>query len=406
MNDSRVTTVDSRRSRVDGRSRVFGRRVLVGLAGILGVVLLPVRAIDAHKGITSKYTYNDDVYPILRDKCGRCHAEGGPAPMSLLKYDIGSGGAAAWAESIRENLVSEAMPPWYADPTGPAVKNNHALTARELDIVVTWATGGTPRGDMNHMPANAPIRNEWTFGTPDLAITMDKPFTLGPGTMRDTMDVTLPSGLTETKWVRAADLLPGTPSMVRRATVSVENGSVLAAWEPGDDTTPAPGGTAFRIPAGARLHLQIHYKKVWGDEQQEKSDRSTIGLYFTDEPLSGKDIQSFAIDGPAGEADPTERTFTSALPRGGRVLAVRPQVDQPYSTVEIDAVAGSGRRVPLLKLRSVRPEWPRRYWLADPVELPAGTKIEVKVTPGDPDSGPLGAAVKSPLQMALDFVPQ
>ena len=26
--------------------------------------------IDAHKGITSKYTYNDDVYPILRDKCG------------------------------------------------------------------------------------------------------------------------------------------------------------------------------------------------------------------------------------------------------------------------------------------------------------------------------------------------
>jgi hypothetical protein len=44
--------------------------------------------------------------------------------------------------------------------------------------------------------------------------------------------------------------------------------------------------------------------------------------------------------------------------------------------------------------------------LADPVELPAGTKIEVKVTPGDPDSGPLMAAVKSPLQVALDFVPQ
>ena len=69
-------------------------------------------------------------------------------------------------------------------------------------------------------------------------------------------------------------------------------------------------------------------------------------------------------------------------------------------------MAASGRRVPLLKLRAARPEWPRRYWLADPVELPAGTKIEVKLTPGDPDSGPLMAPVKSPLQLALDIVPQ
>ena len=54
--------------------------------------------------------------------------------------------------------------------------------------------------------------------------------------------------------------------------------------------------------------------------------------------------------------------------------------------------------MPLLKLRGVRPEWPRRYWLADPVELPAGTKVEVKLVPGDPNSGPLMAAVKSPLR--------
>ena len=88
------------------------------------------------------------------------------------------------------------------------------------------------------------------------------------------------------------------------------------------------------------------------------------------------------------------------------MLALRPQVDQPYASVSIEAVAASGRHVPLLKLRGIRPEWPRRYWLTDPVELPAGTKIEVKLVPGDPNSGPLTAAVKSPLQIGLDFVPQ
>lgn len=375
---------------------------------VAGIVILSFFATttDAHKGITSKYTFNDDVYPILQNKCGRCHAEGGAAPMSLLKYDVDSGGAAAWAESIRENLVSEAMPPWYADPTGPAVKNNHPLTARELDIIVTWATGGTPQGDLNKKPKPAPIRVDWTLGKPDVTFQTDRPVTLGPGVMQDSAEFTIPTNFTEAKWVRAVDLLPGTPSMVRRATISVDGGPVLAVWEPGDEAIATPGGSAFKIPAGAKLHAQIFYKKNWNEEQQAKSDTSTIGLYTTDAPLSGKEIQSFAIDGPPGEAATEARSFNGTLTTGGRVVALRPQVDIPYSTVDVQAIAASGRRVPLLKLRAVRPEWPRRYWLADPIELPSGTKIEVTVTPGDPDSGPLGAAVKSPLQIALDVVPQ
>ena len=55
---------------------------IVWLAGAIGMAMFAATTIDAHKGVTSKYTYNDDVYPILRDKCGRCHTDGGPAPMS------------------------------------------------------------------------------------------------------------------------------------------------------------------------------------------------------------------------------------------------------------------------------------------------------------------------------------
>ena len=102
-----------------------------------GSLSIGIASVHAHKAVTSKYTYTEEVFPILRDKCGRCHAEGGAAPMSLLSYKDGSGGAVAWAESIREMLVSQAMPPWYADPAGPAVKNNHSLTPRELDVLVT-----------------------------------------------------------------------------------------------------------------------------------------------------------------------------------------------------------------------------------------------------------------------------
>src|SRR5262249_62216694 len=88
---------------------------LVSSVAAVAVAVIATATIDAHKGVTSKYTYNDDVYPILRDKCGKCHAEGGSAPMSLLKYSIDAGGAAAWAESIPENLGCEAVAAWEVD---------------------------------------------------------------------------------------------------------------------------------------------------------------------------------------------------------------------------------------------------------------------------------------------------
>ncbi len=376
--------------------------VLLSAAGTALWMLVAATGIDAHKGNTSKYTYNDDIYPLLRDKCGRCHVDGGPTPMSLLTYQE-NGGAVAWAQSIREMLVAGAMPPWYADPTGPAVKNNHVLAPRELDMLITWATGGTPQGDLHKKPAPSVAHAQWPLGTPDLVLPMKQEYTLAAGVMENTADFTIPTSFTETRWLKAADLLPGTPSMVRQATIAVENGQVLAVWEPGDNPAMAPGGTAFEIPAGAMLHLEMRYKKGWQDEQVAKSDRSTVGLYFTDEPLSGKAIESFVVDAPSGESP---KSFGAALTTAGRVLAIRPRVDQPYASVEVLAVAPSGRKVPLLRLRAVRPEWPRRYWLADAIDLPKGTRIEVTITPGDPDSGPLGTPVTSPLRFALDLIAQ
>ena len=91
-------------------------------------------------------------------------------------------------------------------------------------------------------------------------------------------DFSLPTKLSVTKWVRAADLLPGTPSMVRDAVISIANGPVLALWVAGDETVAAPDGAAFRLPPGATLRLQIHYKKPWQEAQTAMSDRSTVGL--------------------------------------------------------------------------------------------------------------------------------
>src|SRR5262245_20226409 len=99
--------------------------------------------------------YNTDIFPIVRDTCGRCHVAGGPAPMGLLAYNEGSDSATPWAESIRQSIVGERMPPWYVDPKGPAVRGGFGLNAAQADKLLTWITGGTPEGDPEKKPGAA-----------------------------------------------------------------------------------------------------------------------------------------------------------------------------------------------------------------------------------------------------------
>jgi hypothetical protein len=382
----------------------LAKRLAVIVALLAVIATIAVSHPQAHKAVTSRFNYNDDIFPIVRDRCGRCHVEGGSAPMTLLTYKD----AIAWAESMREELQKGHMPPWYVDPQSPTVRGGYPISAKELDMLITWASGGTPQGDLQKKLPVIASHPQWKSGPPDLKIEMESAHTLAANQAEETIDLVLPTALPDTKWVKTADLLPGTPSMVRNAAISVENGPLLDVWVPGNDAMAAPNGTAFKLPAGAKLHLQIHYKKAWQDEGNAVSDRSTIGLYFTEPPAMGREIQSFSVDagGSTTSSESEPRTFSASLTGGARVVALRPSLDQEYSTLDVHAVTPTGTRVELLLLRAARPEWRRRYWLQDPIELPSGSKIEVTAMPDSPDPGDRRVAQRYPLQVALDFVSQ
>jgi hypothetical protein len=400
-------------------ARTNGKRsypvLIAALAAVLAGLIASVwnTPVEAHKGITSKYNYNEHVFPILRERCGSCHFEGGPAPMSLVDYLA----AVPWAESIRETLIAQKMPPWYADPLGPAVKGGHQLPTKELDILLSWVVGGTPRADektfifadlqgVKSLTYEGPP-NQWVTGEPDLVVQMDAGHTVPAGKIEDDQLFTIATNLKQETWVRAVDLLPGERSMVREAIISLENGPVLAAWSPGDQAIPTPSGVAFKLPAGAKLTLKMHYKKNWNDEQNDKTDRSSIGLYFTEAPLSGRSIEAMSLAYGNGEnGGDAPRSFGGAFKTAGRIVALRPSFDQAYGSVAIDAVAPSGRRVALLRLRAPQPQWYRRYWLQEPIELPAGTKIEVTTTPAPADEFGIPAPKRYPLAVGIDYVSQ
>lgn len=381
----------------------FTRRIraclLIALASAFSVAMVAEHG-EAHNPVTSKYDYSRDVFPLLQRHCARCHSEGGPAPMSLMTYKD----AVPWAESIREELSAGCMPPWPVDPTSPPVKNAHPISSRDMNTIVVWATGGTPQGNPQQaLPEATYAPPAWTLGPPDLEIPMDAEHTLSAGALEEVADFSLSTGVNDTKWVRAADLRPG--PVVRDAVISVENGPVLALWQPGDIPGAAPSGTAFRLAAGSKLHLRIHYKKHFDQEQKAASDKSTIGLYFTDPPPSGRELQSITIGAPGdAAAQAGSATFSGTLRESAQIVALRPVLDRAYKGLIVDAIMPSGARVPLLRLRGPRPRWLRRYWLQKPVEVASGGKIEVQVTPLLDYSDEPKPVRQTPLQVALDYV--
>jgi hypothetical protein len=371
------------------------RRVVLLSVLVAGVIAAAIQPATAHKAITSKYTYNDDVFPILRDRCASCHVAGGVAPMSLMTYDD----AFPWAESIRAELVAAHMPPWNAEEGYGEIKRAHTLTPKELDIVLTWATGGNPRGSLDQTLPAVTLKNEWTLGAPDLPLTLPADFTLAADKMEDWQEFTLPTGTTEARWVRAVDLRPGTPSIVRSATIVVKNAGaasggttpvpehVLALWLPGQDPAPADG-VVFRLPAGAQLGVRIHYKKTWQFEGKALTDRSTVGVYFSRDGAAAAARELFAlpIDSPAsasGGADQTIR-FSHTLAEDVQALALSPDTVPGNISLQVEAVRPDGSRVPMIRINT-RADWDRRYWFEKPMALPRGTRVEVTANLQDPD---------------------
>lgn len=316
-------------------------------AALLAVAIVASTSGEAHKPITSPYTFNEHVFPILRRHCGACHVSGGVAPMSLMTH----ADAVPWGESMRLELIAGHMPPW-SDATMPG------LSARELDTLMTWASGGTPPGDDARTPAPLAVENTWRLGPPDVELPLPE-FTLDADTQERVAEFVLPGAA---RSLRALDLRPGMPAIVRSATVSATDGQTLLLWQPGDTPRALPAA-AFRTSAGDEWLVRIRYRKTWEYERRAMTDRSTLGLYLADAALPAVERLDVATPG-------------RSLDRETRVLAVAPSPDLTDVDVRLDAVRANGERTTLLTLRPTA-GWTRRYWLVPPVTLPRGTRLQL-----------------------------
>jgi peroxiredoxin len=369
---------------------------------------------------TGTVTYHRDVLPILQNRCQQCHRPGEVGPFSLMTYKQ----AVNWADDIKTYTRKRVMPPWKA-VEGPAFHNDRRMSAQEINTLAAWVDGGTPAGDPKDAPPPRKFPEGWQLGTPDLILTAEEDFTLGP-TGRDLFRCfVLPTNLTEDTYVAAVECRPSNPRVVHHTllfidttgsgrkldkaakvkkpqgdqhpsestldggpgyTVTMGVGFIpqggLGGWAPGQMPRFLPENSGFFLPKGSDVVMQVHFHRNGRIEK----DRTQIGLYFAkhkvERPWRGSQI--------AGRAGPLRLFF--AIPADAEhhlvkgdlwatgdftLHTIMPHMHMVGKEIKVTMTPPEGPSQTLIAIKEWDYNWQETYILKEPIHVKAGTNFHV-----------------------------
>ncbi|MGH9258252.1 MAG: heavy metal-binding domain-containing protein [Vicinamibacterales bacterium] len=336
------------------------------------------RVILSHNPTTTTVLFNREIVALLQNKCLQCHGDGRMA-MSLATY----ADARPWAVAIKEEVLARRMPPWPAEAGYGGFANDIGLTTREMDFLLSWVEGGAPEG-ADDPPPFIDHSGHWMLGEPQATVVARQGVVVNANSAAQFTRIVLDPGLDREAWIRAVDFKPGDPRVARAAFFTVvETGEYLGGWTPWHSSTELPAGVAFRLPARARIAVDVLYRGI--DERVVDTPR--LALYVAAErPLRRASTALLRASAPrpvssrGGSSEAGLRlTGRLALPTATTLFALRPQVQDGGTSLEVTAVRPDGSRDVLLRVRRFRSEWQAPFVFRQPVALPAGSVLEAAV---------------------------
>ena len=401
------------------------RRSALSCAAFGLIAIFSLLASTSASDKKNSVTFTKDVAPILFKNCAGCHRPDDIAPMSLLSYKE----ARPWARSIKEKVLTRAMPPWSADPRYGEFSNDTSLSERDINTIVAWVDQGAKEGDRRDLPPAFRASDTGEISKPDLVLSMQQEWQGEAEGLDDNIEFSVPTGFTEDKWIQAIEFLPGnkravhhavvliqTPEMMRAdqtsASASDSSNSIfhtqgtnrrvrdevpviddacgaqregggnnarfaLTVYAPGRNADVWPEGMAKLIPKGSNLIFQMHYSKATGKPEK---DRSRVALLFARKPVEkmvvSLDIMNLYFRIPAGAAD-HEVTACSTFKRDAQIVSFMPHMHIRGKDMRYEAIYADGRRETLLNVPRYSFYWQMLYKLKKPIVIPKGTRIAV-----------------------------
>jgi hypothetical protein len=370
------------------------RHLLLAAIPVLFLLSATARALEPP-------TFSDEVVRILQARCQTCHRPGEHAPFPLLTYRD----AYERRDDIRDAVSARVMPPWKPVPAFGDFLEPRRLSETELTTLVRWIEAGAPEGDAAKLPPPLMFPKGWKLGPPDHVLEMAETYTV-PGRASDVYRCfVIPTKFPEDRWVTKVEYAPGDRKLVHHVLSYIDTTSAaealdradpgpgytcfggpgflpaggLGGWAPGVQPRVMAAGVGMLLPKGANVVVQMHYNN---SAPESRTDRTRIGLHFATSPID-KRQRSIAV---------LDRTFT--IPAGARRHEVRaswtvpPGRDLHADTItphmhllgremKVTATYPDGAVRPLIHIDDWDFNWQGNYTFAQPVPLPAGTRIDM-----------------------------
>jgi Flp pilus assembly protein TadD len=388
-------------------------RIPIGLLA-LWIVALSSAAIHAQQtphsqipaGASSSVTWSKNIAPILYKDCTTCHHPGGAGPFSLLTYQD----ATRRGPQIATVTQSRYMPPWLPKPGYGDFRDERRLSEQDIATIARWVREGMPSGDLAAAMPAPKYNNTWQYGTPDLVLTVERPYTLPASGTDAFLEFVLPYPLKQTHYIRAMEIHPGNPQVVHHANIVVDptasfrhehptdwQDGVLGMeldeidtgtnfdppghflfWKPDTPVLVEPEGMPWKLDPGNDLMLNMHLKPSGKPEVVS----AQIGLYFTDKPPTYHPMlvalqHDGALDIPPGDADFVVED-SLRIPVDVQLLGIYPHAHYLGKRMEAWAVLPNQEKKPLILI----PKWDidrqAIYNYRKPILLPAGTIVHMR----------------------------
>jgi tetratricopeptide (TPR) repeat protein len=386
-------------------------RVHLGALGALyawAAVSLAAGLNAAPQTAAGSVTFSKDIAPILFERCAECHRPDGSAPFSLLTFQEARSRAAQLAAVV----AARTMPPWQPEPGHGEFVGSRRLSDSEIRLFQAWAGQGAPEGDRRDLPSPPRWTSEWELGPPDLVIPLPA-YQLRADGADMFRNIVVPAGFSGTKYVRAWQFRPGN-RVVHHATIQMDTTGLSRRLDGGDDSPGyegvvaltarapdgffldwAPGhrpataveGTAWPLDGASDLVVMLHLKPSGKPETVQAS----LGLYFSDKPPSRLPVMLRLtrqdLDIAAGDRS-YETTDSYTLPVDVVMHTVQPHAHYLGRRFEGTARLPDGRNVPLIQIADWNFNWQDVYHYQDPIALPAGTRISMRIVYDNSEGNP------------------
>ena len=373
-------------------------RISTTLTGFV-VIVFGVGVVAHAEAAEGTPTFAKDVAPILYENCVSCHRPNHLAPMSLITYDD----ARPWARAVKAKVVAREMPPWGADSSVRAYRNDASLSENEIETIVAWVDGGAPQGQQADLPEVPEFAEGWSIGEPDLIFTMLEPFEVPADGTVPYSYVTVPTNLQDDTWISAHEFRPGDRRVLHHVIAQVleddgqpasaqvslrrdrsrtrAQGARIGGYVPNRLGTVYEDGVAVKLPAGADIEAQMHYTTIgeptidqssWGvvlaktasSERRRAGGGQVANLMFRIEPGN----PSYEVR--ASRKIDEDLYLDNMMPH----MHVRGQ------SAKYIVKFPDGREEIALWVPNYDFNWQLRYQLEEPIFMPAGSTLEAVFT--------------------------